>query len=179
MNRKADFFQLKVEEGSTVKLQYLDIVVQRDGEHLNTFPYLKDPGLSRRLSRHSAHPHEVHKSWPKMLLKHADELTSSKDALCDYRKVLTDRLICNGCMVPSFDACGSHVRSRNFMPSSIFWFPVGFHPWWHRQVRRAITRWNRDTTTNQLLLMAVGTWRHPRVRIAWKNMLPSTQSLLQ
>ena len=60
----------------------------------------------------------------------------------------------------------------------IFWLPIGYHPWWYRQIRKAIACINRDVSINCLLKMAVGSWDLPNIRIAWKNMLPSTDNLL-
>ena len=179
MSQLATFYELKVEDVSTVELRYLDLVFRRQDGRIAVCPYLKDPCLSRRLSRLSAHPWEIHQSWPKMLFKRAELLTNSSEALCEYKSVLTSRLRNDGCLVPSGMERHRGLSALNCRESKMFWLPLGFHPWWYRQVRKALTRMNSNSSLTCLLPMAVKAWKHPRVRLAWKNMLPNTQILLQ
>ena len=57
-------------------------------------------------------------------------------------------------------------------------YPIGYHSWWYRHVKRAIFRMNADVESNVLLRMGTN-WDLPKVRVAWKNMLPSTDKLLR
>ena len=62
---------------------------------------------------------------------------------------------------------------------TICWLPLGYHPWWSRQINKAIKRMNGDSSLNCLLPMANAVFKKPFVRVAWKNMLPNTDALLQ
>ena len=161
-----------------MQLRYLDLVIRRERNRLVKAPHLKDPGLSRRLSRFSAHPHEIHRSWPKIMLNRAASLTIGEDAQCGYRSELTNRLINDGCVLPSWTGNVRPRCSRAFKDCPVFWLPLGYHPWWDRQIKKAVRRLNKDTSYNVLLQGSVG-WQSPVLRLAWKNMLPNTNNLLQ
>ena len=76
----------------------MDVVLRRQDSRILTFPYLKDPRLSRHLSVASAHPFDIHLSWPRMLLKRAELLTNSDDACANYKAELGARLKNDGCI---------------------------------------------------------------------------------
>ena len=84
MEEKAEFFQLKIEDISTVRIKFLDLEICRSDTRILTLPSPKDPGLSRRLSRKSAHPWSVHVCWPRMMIGRVASLTSSTDAIEAY-----------------------------------------------------------------------------------------------
>ena len=171
-------FKLKIEAASTIEMRYLDIVLKRHDNRILTFPFLKDPCLSRRLSCKSAHPRDVHVSWPEMMLKRVNTLTSSGDAVCEYTDELLKRLREDGCFLPTTKSARDGVVSKRFSSSLNLWLPLGYHPWWYRQVKRALARMNNDVGLNTLLKMAVK-WNLPTVHVTWKNMLPSTDNLLR
>ena len=54
----------------------MSLLMSRDGELLKCVPFLKDPGLSRRLSACSAHSTAVHKSWPVTMLGRVARLSN-------------------------------------------------------------------------------------------------------
>ena len=64
-------------------------------------------------------------------------------------------------------------------PSNLFWFPVGYHPWWYRTMRKAVGRFNNDPSFSALVRNAKPSVGQIRVKIAWKNSLPATSSLIQ
>ena len=179
MKRLADLFELKVESVSTVEMRYLDLMVRREGDRIMALPYLKDPGLSRRLSRESAHPWAVHAAWPRMMLKRGEKLTDSNEALVAYNDELRSRFLADGCVVPPH---GTVIRASPRLQKQIrFRLPLSYHPWWHRQIGRAVRRMNKDSSMTTLLSMANPKWAISKlsVGIAWKNFLPRTSSLIQ
>ena len=155
----------------------LELILRREGNRIVTLPHLKDPGLSRRLSKQSAHALEVHKSWPKVMMKNVASITTSSEAVKEYQFELAIRLRNDGCLLPSLEAGRAYavMGARPF----VLWLPLGYHPWWYRKVKKALTRLNCDHGLSNLLSMAVKSWTNPTVRVAWKNMLPSTDKLLQ
>ena len=178
MRRLSGCFELKVEEVSTVELRYLDVVLRREDDRIVTYPYLKDPGLSRRLSCKSAHPREIHLAWPKMMLQRVPSLSNSDGGVAAYNAELLRRLYNDGCLVHLTH--NKNMKSlKRVSRSSMLWLPMGYHPWWCRQMKRAVSRMNNDASLNSLLRMAVGSGNLPTVRVSWKNMLPSTDTLLQ
>ena len=84
----------------------------------------------------------------------------------------------DGCFLPTIKSARDGVVSKRFSSSLNLWLPLGYHPWWYRQVKRALARMNNDVGLNTLLKMAVK-WNLPTVHVAWKNMLPSTDNLLR
>ena len=159
---EASFFEPKTEDCSTVELRYLNLRIRREGNRLITLPFLKDPGLSRRLSRLSAHPHEIHAAWPRMLLKKVAALTNVDVAKVECIKELTERFINDGCLV-SHDRVKTR-RSLGKGHDCVFWMPTGYHPWWALHVKRAIASLNKETNVTTLL-QAVG-WNNPCIRLA-------------
>ena len=102
MQALSQCFLLSVEEVSSQELRYLDILIRREEGRLVTFPFLKDPGLSRKLAASSAHAHEVHVAWPRMMLKNIEGLSSTKGGSVEYVRELSKRLKQDGCLlVPS------------------------------------------------------------------------------
>ena len=61
---RTDWFELKVEDFSQVKIRFLGLSIHCDQGRLEVEPFLKDPRLSRRLSSLSAHHISIHKAWP-------------------------------------------------------------------------------------------------------------------
>ena len=92
MQSRAQFFKLKVEDMSDSCMRSLDLAISigEDG-FIQTQPYFKDPGLSRRLSVLSAHAFSTHTAWPRMMLQRAEKLSSSSSAQL-YRDELVARL---------------------------------------------------------------------------------------
>ena len=118
MRNLSQFFSLQVEEASTVELRYLDVVLKRQLHVIETEPFLKDPGLSRKLARTSAHPVEIHKAWPKMLMRGVNDLTNSEVSKSLYRNELLIRLKQDGCLLPS-----SGVKHHGPLPNcSVLFF---------------------------------------------------------
>ena len=42
--------------------------IERSETHWRTVPFFKEPGLSQRLPKDSAHAYEVHRAWPCTML---------------------------------------------------------------------------------------------------------------
>ena len=80
----SDWFELKVEDFSQVKIRFLDLSIRCDQGRLEVEPFLKDPRLSRRLSRLSAHHISIHKAWPVAIMNRIQEISSGKEAACLY-----------------------------------------------------------------------------------------------
>ena len=180
MRGLADFFVLKIEDVSTVQIRYLDLVLRRELDSIISLPHLKDPALSRRLSRLSAHAIGIHSAWPKMMLNRIEALSSSSEAKCEYRIELTKRLMHDGCLIPTvstFSRKVSAVLGARPTPTNL-WLSVGYHPWWYKHVRKMVGRINRDPALRSLLCASSHSFNNPVVRVAWKNMLPSVDRLL-
>ena len=93
-----------------------------------------------------------------------------------------DTLCRDNCLVPHVQSCcvaRGRLRKHGKPDGHIMWLPLAYHPWWRRVVRRAVARFNRDESMNALLLNANPLWRRLSIRIAWSNMLPKVQTLLQ
>ena len=176
MQSLSECFKLKIEEVSTVELRYLDMTIRREEDRLVTLPFLKNPRLSRRLSASSAHAHEVHAAWPRMMLRRIGALSHSLEAKNEYEIELTKRLENDGCLLVPQRVCRV-LRSKPDI--FVLWLPVGYHPWWYRKLKRAIARLNRDKGLSCLWNFSNHFVGQPVVRLAWKNMLPSTDKLLQ
>ena len=175
MRRNGKFFELKIEDYSTMEMRYLDVVIRRHNDRVETFPFLKDPRLSRRLSMVSAHPRDIHLAWPRIMLERVVPLTKSADAIYEFSDEVRNRLRNDGCLVPARRRC--QVKTSSFS-GLILWLPMGHHPWWYRHVKKAIAQLNSDVGVSCLLTMGTK-WSCPRVKVAWKNMLPSTNKLLK
>ena len=67
----------------------------------------------------------------------------------------------------------THVHRRIHMSH------VSFHPWWYRQVKKALRKFNADLAMSSMLGSAVPSMRDVQVKCAWRNFLPSTESLIQ
>ena len=115
MEEMAGFFDMKFEDVSTVEIQYLDIVLRREGASILSFPFLRNPGLKRMLSKQSAHPWAVHTSWPRFMMRRVENLTNSHDALVEYKNELQDRLRANDCVLPLSGAgtCVNAFRQKH------------------------------------------------------------------
>ena len=74
----ADFFILSVEEASSVALRLLDIYIRQVEDRLVVSPFLKDPGLQKRLASSSAHQRSIHESWPRMVKRQLSLLASDE-----------------------------------------------------------------------------------------------------
>ena len=111
------------------------------------------------------------------MMRRVEKLTNSHGALVDYKNELLDRLRANDCVLP-FSGAGEW--GDTIPQKHAFWLPLSYHPWWHRQIKRAVSRVNDDGTLNVLLSSSNRRWReNSRVGIAWKNILPTTSSLIQ
>ena len=182
MHCLAQWFVVSVEVASLTSIRFLDMMVCREGPKLKTMPYLKDPGLAKRLSAQSAHPWSVHVAWPAMMMKTSMKLASSAGDAEMYRVELIERLKNDGCVVPPKQ--GVQVGKANLAlsclaPKTVFWLSLGYHPWWYRTVKRAASRFNNDCSFSSMLSSAVPSWQNSIVKIAWKNALPQTQMLIQ
>ena len=176
MTRLSGCFKLNIEEISTIQIRYLDIVIRRGDVGFETVPFLKDPRLSRRLAMISAHPREVHTAWPTMMLRRVQSLSKSHSANSAFGEELRKRLTSDGCFVPAHHMRCIGKSSPDLC--NILWLPIGHHPWWYRVVKRAVHQFNSCTDNLSLLKMGLLCDR-PVVRVAWKNMLPRTNSLLK
>ena len=125
-----------------------------DDDKLLISPFFKDPGLARRLSKHSAHAWSVHSSWPATMLKRLEKLTTCSDALPVYRAELLRRFSVDNCIVPRQQLHGMFSGKRKPRHGKVFWFPISFHPWWQRILSKAIARFNKDRAMSSLLAMA-------------------------
>ena len=184
MDRLAEWFVLKIEEVSTVSIRFLDISVRRDGDRLICSPFLKDPGLARRLSACSAHPLAVHKSWPKVMLRRMGLLSNSEQEALAFVEEMTRRLMRDGCLVPpeaaaSSSAVGGVRVKRRGQRGELctLWLPLRYHPFWNSQVKKATSRFNKERSMASLLSI-VPSFQNSTVRLAWKNMLPAVDTLL-
>lgn len=180
MDKLAGFFDLKIEEVACDSIRFLDIMVNRDHDKLVCAPFLKDASLARRLSLQSAHAPSVHRSWPSRMLKRIKELSGNKEVESSCVSEVLRRLRVDGCAVPSMQQ-GSLMLKRRFSrkASVILWLPVSFHPWWYRQVKKALRKFNADLAMSSMLGSAVPSMRNVQVKCAWRNFLPSTESLIQ
>ena len=121
-----------------------------------------------------------------MILNRIDVLTTIPEAISVYKDEVKRRLKRDGCIVPlsssssfsSTPVSRGHSRGRSV---HVLWWPLGHHPWWYRLIKRALHRFNKDVSMSSLLGMAIPRTREKpvSVKVAWKNFLPKTQSLLQ
>ena len=111
------------------------------------------------------------------MLERVGGLSSSAEGEDEYQCELIRRLKLDGCNVPSFGS-GERVSATMGAKPFVLWLPLGYHPWWYKKVKKALWRLNRDASVSVLLdrLFVNGL---PSVKVAWKNMLPSTDKLLQ
>ena len=109
---------------------------------------------------------------------------------CDRKHVLDvthARLRCDGSMVPRAKSggetvvvqCAGKAKLHASNCSRMLWMPVSYHPWWSRYIKKAARRVNEDSYLAVLRGSAFGTSHGFRMRVAWKNFLPSNVSLLQ
>ena len=164
-----------------ISIQYLDVVVKRVGDGLSCSPFLKDPRLSRRLAATSAHPISVHMSWPPMILRKMAYLSNSHEDAAPYVGEMRRRLLKDGCLVPSLlcDSGALALRRQPRRAKSILWLPLGFHPCWHRQVKKAVARLNNDSSFVSLISMVMPSMDNSVLKLAWRNGLPATSELIQ
>ena len=118
-------------------------------------PFQKDPGLSRRLAKSSAHPFSVHASWPRAMIKNLKLLTNSEDVAQMHIQEFQRRLYRDDCVVP----CNESLAHRHAVlharvgkkSGSVLWLPFSYHPWWYRSTKKALARWNADGDNFSLL----------------------------
>ena len=118
-----------------------------------------------------------------MMIKYLEKLSSNESVKLACVAEAKRRLREDKCIVPSSsNACvpRSVLRPNERQASSVInlWMPIGFHPWWHRCVKRAINRANCDNAMRVLLRYAFSS-ENVKIRRAWKNFLPANQSLFQ
>ena len=181
MEKYADWWQLKVEDASTIQIRFLDLVVRNEVDGIMCEPHLKDPNLSRRLAASSAHPASVHRSWPRAVVSNIDKITDGDVALA-YKREIMSRLGKDGCVVPGVQpGQPDFIRVETRLPENSFvcWLPLGFHPFWQRQVKKVVRRVNKDTSLQSLFLNAMPGSECVNIKVAWRNFLPSVQNLIQ
>ena len=177
MREQASFYDIVIEEVSLVSLRFLDVMVSRSGDRIVTTPALKDPCLCRRLARTSAHHWSIHTSWPRMMMRRLEKLASDPDDVCAYKAELSTRLRKDNCIVPNW----SSGERRGAKPRPVdwtLWLPLPYTPWSARSLTKSLRRFGRDESYRALLLSVKPSWEQFGIRIAWRNVLPSTQSLL-
>ena len=111
-------------------------------------------------------------------------LVDDVDLRMEYRAEVLRRFRRDGCMIPAQLSRAASCIVQRGQPrpepvNSSFWFGVGYHPWWYRSLRKAVTRFNKDLSFSDLVRNAKPNVGHIRVNIAWKNSLPATSSLIQ
>ena len=153
--------------------------MKRDGDTLITLPFLKDAGLSRRLSRESAHPRSVHTAWLRMMINGIAKVTGNPEVVKEYQDEVRIRLKNDGCFVPTTVDSTQCRKRRCVVPRETVWLPISYHPWWHRSVVKAVRRLNNEPGFAALLEMAMPKHNKTVLKVAWKNMLPSTGELVQ
>ena len=158
-------------------IRYLDLYISRDADRLVVVPFLKDPRLSRRLSRFSAHPWSVHEAWPRRLFDRMTSLASRDDVRDECLKEIERRLKNDDCVVPLAGRFRQKGPSLQKICSVSLWLPLGYHPWWSRTVKRATFRINHDQGMQHLIRCGLLVDDPVHVRIAWKNFLPCIDSL--
>ena len=112
---------------------------------------------------------------------HVRFLACFKECVNELRKPLRN----DGCVLPPlghFDSGAVPGKKKIVLPGADLyrnvWFPVGYHPWWSRIMKRAIKGLNNDSTLQDLVRYAVPAG-NVQIRIAWRNMLPCNQKLLK
>ena len=89
----------------------------------------------------------------------------------EYRIELITRLKHDGCLLNT--SLGAR-RSLHGKPVFQLWLPLGYHPWWYRKLKCAISSLNKDSGPLSLWNFRENSCGTADVRLAWKNMLPST-----
>ena len=58
------------------------------------------------------------------------------------------------------------------------WFPLPFHPWWHKTLQKSLRAINRDDSMRALLRGAYAPWRNLFLAPAWSNSMPNLSRFL-
>ena len=153
MEALSNCYELKVEDVSLEGVRHLDLYIQRghsDRSKLVISPFMKDPGLSRRLSALSAHARSIHIAWPKGMVQRIEVLAPDEGLRNACKEELLRRLQNDGCAVPNSEGSGLGKRASSLPGQSAHTFRnlcllVGFHPWWQRIINRAVRRVNVDS----------------------------------
>ena len=144
LTRRAKFFRILAESPSTEEVQFLEVKVWKSGSRYHTRPCPKPTSLGIPLDVTSAHPPQVHLSWPVGTISRVQGLSTHREHAESAKATLVNRFRVHD--APSFliDFLNSAPAWKsNFGPtpcckSRVLWLPLGFHPTWHRTLIKAV-----------------------------------------
>ena len=185
MKRRAQYFVIKVESITWSSLRYLEVEINKRKGRYEVIPAFKQSNLGMPLDVLSCQPAHVHMSWPKAAIRRAQGLASTAAAAKRALKVLRMRFINHFApdpIISMFDKV--NITTAKLMkqksPSPILWLTISYSPSWEVLLKKAVQAFLDDEAHRTLWVNAFGkNTEVPIIRIAWKNYLPSTSSILR
>ena len=91
LRRRAKFFRIIAESPSTEEVQFLEVKVWKSGSRYHTVPRPKPTSLGIPLDVPSAHPPQVHLSWPVDTISRVQGLSTHREHAESAKATLVNR----------------------------------------------------------------------------------------
>ena len=191
--KRTKYFKMKVETITHDEVQFLEVVIFKDGQRLGIKPYFKPTAVGIPLSAASAHPVHVHWSWPFALMRRYLMLTSNKRQKKEAAKFIIKRFRMHHSskvMIKSLKEYAVRCIGNEFPLAKkpqqekheVLWITVGFHPAWYTDIKRTVSAYMRSDWSRLLneAFYDQGLGQSSKtIRIAWKNVLPFHKEVMQ
>ena len=184
MQRRGQYFIIKYESIAWSSLRYLEVEVKKRKYRYEVTPAYKKSNLGIPLDVQSCQPAHVHTSWPKAAIARARCLASSEAAARSALRVLKMRFTSHFApdpIIAMFDSDNNTTRmatGSNIQPT--IWITISYFPGWELPLQRALKSFLEDEAHDILWRRSFGERAiTPMVKIAWRNVLPCTMSMLR
>ena len=183
LRAEGQYFRMEVEQVSNHDVQYLNLVVWRNGQRLCATHSFKPTSLGIPLSSRSCHHFSVHRSWPAAVMANIQKLSRNDKHFGNSETTFRQRFATHCTPTSWTPRSGARTTERpKCDPRPTFWCPLAYHPGTYRLLQRAVALFTDGNAelTRMMASFVFGREAHDvQIRMCWYNYIPNLQARLQ